>query len=271
MIPFTSTKHAIAEAATLSKRLDLPRTTPTATCPACAGEELHVDGCKRCGGSGTVPRERGREVVEADQGQRAIAVRAVLRLAGVDPDGEDAQLLYLWATTTDAAERLEAEAVLGSGRAMATQRRLDQLLETATRALKEHGVVVPRPRLQLREVGYVVHELDDGTRKLHTVIDPSALDTAVYRGPTAKLEALAVVERRREGPVLKAGPCGLTKVLKPELRDEVERERRFEWLVEIDEWIAERLKVSLTYAKRVRASWGQGYQGAPGRARTPAP
>lgn len=245
---FASTKAAIAAAALLSKRLDYPRATSSPVVQSAPNRE----------------RERLPHLV-----------RAALRRADVDPDGDDAQLLYTWSVTTDrrdvfddAIEATETDGdyleVLELGDA--ARARLFELLELVGRALVELGVVERPARPTLTAVGWRVHEYPDGRREVLVVTEPAEDDPTVYRGHRGLEAATSVARRLLEGPVCRCSWAASTRPTvtaracrRPDLAAVfVPRWEAGEFpaLGDLDRAIASEMGRGLSHARKIRASWG---------------
>lgn len=264
--PYLSTKQALADAAHLARRLDTP---------SCA-----IGTRARSGDEGEEYRARSgvQQQPDPERERFAVAVRAVLVTLGLDPDGEDAAMLYTWATSSDRGDAtLDAlSEVFGDRGAEARLRRIDTLAEQVHAALVAAEMVPKARKPVLIPVGYRVHQDAAGKRQVLTVVDPSPLDPSVYRGPGAELEARAVAARLREGEVVVAGRCPGTKVKHPALRGDIEAERaadpsKWPTLPELDAEISRRLRVVPRTARIIRSSWGPEYAGSMGRAATQTP
>jgi hypothetical protein len=237
--PYPSIKAALGAAASISRALDLPASALA---------------------------ERVQSVPDGDGLDRPISVRAALTRAGLEPDGDDALLLYRWATTDDSrdewddavelaadSEYAEAIRVGQAGRA-----RLAQLLELLGPVLIEAGVVRRPPKLALYRLGWRVVEDGDGRRSVQVVVDPSPLDSTVYTGPDGEREAKRVAAGAVEGHVV-AQTVIVSGVKHPDLAAEfVPRWEagEFEVLLDLDEAIAVAKHWSTRRAQQVRATWG---------------
>jgi len=235
--PYLSTKAAIAAASSISRPLDLPAATS---------------------------ETRVQSTPDGDGLDRPIAVRAVLVRCSIDPDGEDAALLYRWATTADTRDEHDdaAEAASSPGEyqhAIATGRavraRLAALIDAVSGALVEARVVKRPPKLALHRCGWRVHEYPGGRREVVLVLDPDLGDETVYRLHAAALEVAA---GRMGGPVVSATAITSTRkhpALAMDLGPAWER-GEYSTLAELDAAVAERLMCTPRWARVVRKSWG---------------
>lgn len=240
---FPSTKAAIAAAASFARCLD-------------------------------VQQHHGERVQRTPAGEpldKPIAVRAAMRAARIDPDGPDAQLLYLWARTDDQRDVFD-DAIEESSSAddyeelfelgEQARARLAELLALVGRALEQLGVVRAPPRIELIEVGWRVLEHPDGRRQVVVVIDPEPDDDTLYGAPEA---ARAVASGSVGGKVIRAEIC-------PAKNDHDELAvawvRRWEagefaTVRALDRALAAEKQWSTRWARKVRRSWG--LAGQPGR------
>lgn len=247
MTPYPSTKAALGAAASLSRHLSYPTATSSPRVQICPdGEAL----------------------------DRPIAVRAALTRAGIEPESEDAELLYAWATTTDdrdewdeAVEDARGEQAYQEAlrQGKAARARLGTLLEAVEAALVEAGVVRRLPRPKVMRLGYRVVEDDEGNRAVQLVVDPSPADPTIYTGPDGEREARRVARGEAEGHVV-AQTVLMVRRKHPGLAAELGPRwdaGEFEDLPELDGEVAKRLGCSERHARRVRRSWGiEGSRGA---------
>ena len=245
--PYPSTKAALGAAASLSRQLGYPTVS-------------------------TAPRVQS--VPDGEALDRPIAVRAALTQAGIEPDSEDAELLYAWATTADGRDEWD-EALEGARgerdyqeqlrRGQAARARLGALLEVVEAALVEHGVVRRLPKPKVHRLGWRVVEDDEGARNTQVVVDPSPDDPTVYTGPDGEREAKRVARGEAEGHVV-AHTVLVSGRKHPGLAAELGPRwdaGEFEALCDLDDEIADRLSCSTRHARRVRRSWGiEGSRGA---------
>ena len=248
MIPYPSTKAALGAAASLSRQLGYPTLS-------------------------TSPRVQ--TVPDGEAPDRPIAVRAALTRAGVEPDSEDAELLYHWATLDDRGSDEWDEALeLARGekayqealrRGQAERARLAALLEVVGAALVDAGVVRHPPKPKVYRLGWRVVEDDEGARNTQVVVDPSPDDPTVYTGPDGEREAKRVARGEAEGHVV-AHTVLVSGRKHPGLAAELGPRwdaGEFEALCDLDDEIADRLSCSTRHARRVRRSWGiEGSRGA---------
>lgn len=237
MTPYASTKAALASASAIARPLDLP---------ASAYEQ------------------RVQASPDGDAMDRPIAVRAVLVRCSIDPEGEDAALLYRWATTTDARDEHDdaAETASSDGeyreamaRGQAVRVRLAALLEVVGPALVEARVVRRAPKPQLHRVGWRVHVYPGGRRETVIVLDPSLADPTIY---TSLEAATAVQSGNMTGPTVEATLISSSR-RHPELAARLQpawERGDYQTLAELDEAVAELLGCRPRWARIVRASWG---------------
>jgi hypothetical protein len=245
--PYQSTKAAIAAAANFSRPLDLP-----------ASSSIRVDSAP-----------------DGDGLDRPIAVRAALVAAGIDLDSEDAELLFDWARRADDGRdeddvlaetaKNDREARDALERGAARRSRLVSLAEAIEPLLIEAGVVVRPPKLAMLKVGWRV-VIEDGQRKVVTVVDPSPLDRGVYTGPDGERHAHRVARGEVEGEVSEHTRLSVPRRKHPEIAaDMVPRWEAGEFaeLGHLDTAIADLLGCGIRWARRVRESWGiEGSRGA---------
>jgi hypothetical protein len=223
---FKSTKHAVAAAARLSQPLGYPRT-------------------------------KGERVIEGTgEGERLrwpIAARASMRLAGIDPDGDEALELYAWATRAD-GDHGEVDRLEPWDERERRASRVEGMVQALHRQLRRDGLLVTKVDVTDVPIGYRVVELD-GVRHVHAVTDIEPTDIA---GPGARARARRVAAGSEEGPVYEAQRVGRDERY-PELAREI-RPRwetgEFETLGALDEEVADRLSCSGRWAGVVRATWG---------------
>lgn len=192
---------------------------------------------------------------DPDRTDRAHAVRAAMRRAGVDPGGPVADLLFGWAQASDDAtidvdglSDAELEDLRRQGDALADARRRVAV------ELRRAGLV-PQRQLRMRPVGYRVVQLGR-RRQLMMVVDPDERDPTVLRGPDARERAEAIVAGYAVGPVVQS--VGLEPRQHPDLYAELAprwRAGEFRTLAALDAVIAERLDCTARHARRVRVSW----------------
>jgi len=237
--PYPSIKAALGAAASISRALDLPSSALA---------------------------ERVQSVPDGDGHDRPIAVRAALTRAGLEPDGDDALLLYRWATTDDSRDEWDDAAELATDSeyseairvGQAGRARLAQLLELLGPVLLETGVVRRPPKLALVRLGWRVVEDDEGRRSVQVVVDPSPLDPTVYTGPDGEREAKRVAAGSVEGHVV-AQTVIVSGIKHPDLAAEfVPRWEAGEFgqLLDLDDAIAESKRWSRRRAQQVRTTWG---------------
>lgn len=252
VIPYSSVKQALGAAAHLARPLDYPKPSNT----------------------------RVQSIPDGDAQDRPVMVRAVLTSIGIEPDSDEALLLYDAATRSDevgsqdlwdelaeqaSTDREYREAVR---RGAAARARLSTLIEIVGPALIEAGVVRKPPKLQRMAVGYRVVEDDTGRRDVQIVVDPHPGDPRVLLGSEGERQAWRIVRREVEDDdqlVVRQTVAVSTRKhpgLAAELGPAWER-GDFGTLTELDAEIAERLDCSPQWARRVRASWGiEGSRGA---------
>jgi hypothetical protein len=253
-VAFSSAKAALASAARMTSRLGFPSSTSS---PAVQSEP------------------------DRDRDDLPILVRTAMRRAKIDPDSDEARLLYAHATTTDrrdvyddALEHTQTDAdyleVFELGEE--ARARLDELLEQVEPQLEALGVVV---RLRLATVGWRVHEHPDGRREVVVVTDPDPADERVYRGARGFEQASSVATRLLEGHVCRVELVGpgtepAPGRLRPDLAAvwEPRWERgEFRSVGDLDRAMAVAEGCTIRWAQELRLSWGlRGRSGRPRKA-----
>lgn len=239
MSHFASTKHAVSAAARSSRRLDLP-------------------------GSGSGERVQSQRSDETED--MASAVRAAMVRAGISLEGEDAELLFGWSTSTDRGQteddveaetaKTETEREAARVRAGAKAARLKRLRHEVRAQLAEAKLIPPPPRLI--PLGWRVVEDEDGKRDVAVVPDPDAKDPGVLQGPGAEAQARRIAARELEGPVSRHRDCDLGW-RRPDLGGDFTRRweaGEFATISALDEELARVGGFSVRYARTVRGSWG---------------
>lgn len=245
---YRGVKEAIGAAAKVAQHLDLPR-----------------------GGA----RERVQSSPDHDHLDASSQVRACLARAGIDPHGEDARLLYRWATQADgpdeydeqaeSREGAEREQVLEEGRR--ARARLAALLDAVTPVLLDAGVVEPPTPRAPNAWRVIAH---DGRPRILRVLDPRPDDPSlIFDLDEARKVALEMLDDDR---IIRTQTLISPRLPRPggahhdEIKDEwVARWLRGEWpsLHQMDKALAATLGCSLRWAAAIRRKWG--LEGAKGR------